>query len=508
MNWTASGRWWRCAARACARRRPASCWARPASNRSPIWPAACCAGMRSPCLWHHADRPPAILRDILTTLAELHHALAATPLDAALHREMAEARRLQGDLYTAQVHAIAAGALTLYADQPARQAQELCTIATAYFTNADYKIAATLYRLVLAIAPDMAVPYMNLAAMCAAAGFPDDADACRQAAYRIQRVFVEQDEAAAGARRVLLLNAGRNSGNVPIEVMMPTAHWCRIKYIIDYAAEEADAQLPPYDLVFNAIGEPDAAAPLVERLGRFAEHCGRPVLNAPAMIPRTQRHLTPALLAGLEGVYAAPCLRHDDDDSAGLSGRIADAGLAFPLLVRGAATHGGDSLQRCDSIDELTARLQGKQGAHYLTSYHDYRSTDGHYRKYRFIFIDRQPLPYHLAISSNWMVHYFSADMKAEPWKSAEEQRFLDDPGAVLGSRAMDAIAAVARRVDLDYAGIDCTLLPDGRVLVFEANASMLVHHEPADSVFAYKNRHVQRIVDAFQQMLERRLSA
>jgi len=36
----------------------------------------------------------------------------------------------------------------------------------------------------------------------------------------------------------------------------------------------------------------------------------------------------------------------------------------------------------------------------------------------------------------------------------------------------------------------------------------MLVHHEPADSVFAYKNRHVQRIVDAFQQMLERRLSA
>src|SRR5471030_363449 len=119
--------------------------------------------------------------DILRTLAELQTALATTPLDATLHREMAEAQRLRGDLYTAHVHAIAAGALTLYAAEPARQAQELCTIATAYFTNADYKIAATLYRLVLAIAPDMAVPYMNLAAMCAAAGFPDDADACRRA---------------------------------------------------------------------------------------------------------------------------------------------------------------------------------------------------------------------------------------------------------------------------------------------------------------------------------------
>src|SRR5471032_746958 len=246
---------------------------------------------------------------------------------------MAEARRLQGDLYTAQVHAIAAGALTLYADQPARQAQELCSIATAYFTNADYKIAATLYRLVLAIAPDMAVPYMNLAAICVAAGLHGEADACRQAAYRIQRVFVEQDEASVGARRVLLLNAGRHSGNVPIEVMMPTAHWCRIKYIIDYAADEEDAQLPPYDLVFNAIGEPDEAALLAGRLERFAARCGRPVLNAPAMLPRTRRHLMPALLAGLDDVLTAPCLRHDGGAS-GLAGTLAAGALAFPLLVR------------------------------------------------------------------------------------------------------------------------------------------------------------------------------
>jgi len=133
----------------------------------------------------------------LKTLAALNDALTAAPLDAALHRDMAEAQRQHGDLFLAQVHAIAAGALQLYAaEPPARQALELCTIATAYFTNSDYKIAATLYRLVLAIAPDMAEPYMNLAAMCAAAGYQAEADACRQAAYRIQRVFIEQDRRA------------------------------------------------------------------------------------------------------------------------------------------------------------------------------------------------------------------------------------------------------------------------------------------------------------------------
>jgi hypothetical protein len=441
----------------------------------------------------------------LKTIAALNHALTTAPLDAALHRDMAEARRLQGDLFTAQVHAIAAGALELHAGQPpSRQADELCTTATAYFTNADYKIAATLYRLVLAIAPDMAVPYMNLAAMCASAGLQQEADACRQAAYRIQRVFIEQD--GHSARRVLILNVGRNSGNVPIEVMMPTTRWCRIKYIIDYGTEVEDAQLPAYDLVFNAIGEPDAATALSRRLERFADRCGRPVLNPPAMVPRTRRHLMAALFSGLDDVVVATCVRHEDGAS-GVAGSLAAGGLAFPLLVRAAASHGGDSLQRCETIAELEGRLQATQGAHYLTAYHDYRSADGHFRKYRFLFIDRQPYPYHLAISSSWMVHYFSAHMQAAPWKCAEEQRFLDDPAAALGRRAMDAIAAIGRRIDLDYAGIDCTLLADGSVFVFEANASILVHHEPADSVLTYKNRHVQRIVDAFQQMLERRLA-
>jgi hypothetical protein len=48
-------------------------------------------------------------------------------------------------------------------------------------------------------------------------------------------------------------------------------------------------------------------------------------------------------------------------------------------------------------------------------------------------------------------------------------------------------------------------LLPDGRVLVFEANATMLVHREDVDGVNAHKNAFVQRIVDAFEQMQIRR---
>ena len=119
------------------------------------------------------------------------------------------------------------------------------------------------------------------------------------------------------------------------------------------------------------------------------------------------------------------------------------------------------------------------------------------------IFVDRAPFPYHLAISPRWLVHYFSADMLDHPAKRDEEFRFLEAPAEVLGPRACAALAAVGRRLDLDYCGADFSLLPDGRVLLFEANATMLVHPE-TEPALERKNVHIDRILAAFDTLLER----
>jgi len=95
--------------------------------------------------------------------------------------------------------------------------------------------------------------------------------------------------------------------------------------------------------------------------------------------------------------------------------------------------------------------------------------------------------------------------MENHAWKLDEERRFLQDPRAALGERAMNAITAIGQRLDLDYGGIDFTLLPDGQVFVFEANATMLTHYERDSGVLAHKNQHVQHIVDAFEHMLAHR---
>ncbi len=111
-------------------------------------------------------------------------------------------------------------------------------------------------------------------------------------------------------------------------------------------------------------------------------------------------------------------------------------------------------------------------------------SADGLARKYRVMMIDGQLYPLHLAISNHWKIHYFTADMADRPEHRAEDAAFLENMPAVLGPRATAALAEIQSRLGLDYAGIDFGLNASGEILLFEANATMVVHPpEPDEKV-------------------------
>jgi len=152
--------------------------------------------------------------------------------------------------------------------------------------------------------------------------------------------------------------------------------------------------------------------------------------------------------------------------------------------------------------------VAGSPDSHYyLIEYIDYRSTDGFFRKYRVIFVDGMLFPYHLAIHDDWKVHHFRTDMAKQAWMRQEEERFLENIDDVFRPDQMDALRAMAAATGLDYGGIDCGIDRGGGLVVFEANAAMLVHDEKSD-VFAYKNPFIRKIKDAFDAMLSRRHSA
>ena len=472
-----------------------------------------------------------------TTFAALVRALDAAVTDSALHLSVSEAKRQRGDELGALAHMVAAHALEAQAQADAgalsdvgsvgeagvycSAAWHICQVATGYFMKEEYATALWWYRLVLLLEPDNAVALLNLVVIYLDAQRIAEAQICRERAYQIQRVFIDEapsvvlpgQQKSVAARQLLILCVGRTAGNIPYETLLSGGINRRIKYVIDYAAESEDGHLLAYDLVFNAIVDPDVAVSLTARLAQFVNVCRVPLLNPPVMVARTGRDQLASLVAGLDDVFAAPCVLFDyvPEEQAELEQCLLSANIVFPVLVRPTETHGGQGLIHCPDMDALSDalqnRLSGFNGGRYLMRFYDYRHADGYYRKYRVVFIDRQPYPYHMAISSHWMVHYYSADMDTIDWKIKEEHDFLRNPAAVLGERAMTALRAVGQRINLDYVGIDFTLLPDGRVFIFEANATMLVHRVRGSGPLAHKNPYIEYIVQAFERMLVKALN-
>jgi hypothetical protein len=63
-------------------------------------------------------------------------------------------------------------------------------------------------------------------------------------------------------------------------------------------------------------------------------------------------------------------------------------------------------------------------------------------------------------------------------------------------------LAQIQKALGLDYAGIDFGLSPSGDLLLFEANATMVVNPPEPDERWAYRRPAVERILTAVQNML------
>ena len=303
--------------------------------------------------------------------------------------------------------------------------------------------------------------------------------------------------------RVLALYAPF-AGNTPAEFLFKDAAYDTDTLALIGSIAPDPGALGDVQVVVNLISDADQAGSELPLAVQLAATLGKPVVNEPAMIARTTRDAIAALLPGIAGCRIPGILRlaaGDDVSAAALGAKLP---FGFPVLARPAGTHGGDDFEKIDGLNELAAFLNERPASdHYVIEYVDYASADGHFRKYRFIFAGDAILPYHLAIGNGWKVHHASTDMANQPWMQQEEASFLADPRAVFTPSHYQALRAIRDRIGLDYFGIDCGLDQAGSLIVFEVNASMLVHEDNAD--FPYKDLHVRAIKAAFDAMLRKR---
>ena len=437
------------------------------------------------------------LGDVAQAAPALERAAALEPQRAAIHLNL-------GNLYVELGQAdSAAASLRLAIDLEPTLKEAHASLASVYVMADQMEAAEHHALLALELDPEMTVAHQNLAAVHMSRGETEAARWRRDQVYGRQNLFVER---AVHPERTVLVISTAGSGNVPHRDLLPRRRFTRLNWVIEYATEGQAETLPPFDAVFNAVGDADLAEPARGPTEAFLAQSPLRVINAPARIAETSRDQLPLLLAGLEDVVVPAVARLSAEDLGfdSLERWVARTGLSYPVLARPMGSHGGRGLVRAEGPKDLAALDLPPGHDLYVTDYHEFESADGWRRKYRMIFVDRRPYPYHLAIARDWLVHYESADMPDDPVRVAEERHFLDDPAAALGARAMAAIEAIGRRIDLDYCGIDFSVLPDGRVLVFEANATMLVHREAEGGPLAHKNAPVEAICTAFQALLYR----
>jgi glutathione synthase/RimK-type ligase-like ATP-grasp enzyme len=68
----------------------------------------------------------------------------------------------------------------------------------------------------------------------------------------------------------------------------------------------------------------------------------------------------------------------------------------------------------------------------------------------------------------------------------------------------MDALRQLQAMLGLHYAGIDFGLTASGEILLFEANATMVVKHPDEGAIWDYRRSAVDRIHAAVRRMLMR----
>ncbi len=389
--------------------------------------------------------------------------------------------------------------------------------------------ARTVYRQVVEYHPYNPAGHVNLGNLLAATDAPDLARTHLEVALRLDPDNREahrslsylltdlRDEAGAeyhrhkaftgqalktlayygrGAPIEVLLLVSARGGMIPIAQHFDPGLYRVMLLFVEY--HDPDAALPAHHILFNAIGDADLCPDALELAKDLI--AGAPVINPPEQVLATTRLNTAARLGAIANVVAPRTVQVRGEDLAG--GHIAALGFAFPVLLRAPGFNTGRFFKRIADAQDLAQALADMPGDDFLLiEILKSQSKDGQFRKYRVMIIDGRLYPAHMAVSPDWKVHYFTSAMADNAAYRREEAAFLADMPGVLGKRAMAALAAIAATLKLDYAGVDFGLDARGRLLLYEANAGMVLQKPGADPRFAYRHAAVDAMVKALQDL-------
>lgn len=355
--------------------------------------------------------------------------------------------------------------------------------------------------------PDDAELWMNLSTVMMCLKQQEVGLVIQAQALAIQRVFrLPAVQQPAKLRLLMLMVPGDLSANMPLDCLLENSDIDLLYYYVTPDTPLA-YPVPEHDAVLVAISAADESRCLLEQLEQALVHWPKPIINAPQFIPASERHAASMLLQNVPGLIICPALPVDRMELQRIA--VGDAVLAevvagydFPIILRPVGSHGGHGLAKIDqAADIIPYMAEVVEEQYFLSRFVDYSSADGLFRKFRIVLIGGVPYACHMAISSDWMIHYVNAGMYEDDKKRAEEAAFFthfDD----FARRHKDALNAIYQRTQLDYIGIDCAQTQDGQLMVFEIDPAMVVHAMDLEEIFPHKQHHMQKVKNALRELL------
>jgi glutamate/tyrosine decarboxylase-like PLP-dependent enzyme/Tfp pilus assembly protein PilF len=395
-------------------------------------------------------------------------------------------------------------ARTAYAEAVARHPDDPMSrvnLANLLYEAGEFESAREHYESALRFDPSHAEAHQGLAYVLDELGDEEGAQWHRRKGFA-DRPMIALPYRGDGPPISLLLLVSSVGGNIPTRHLLDDRVFQTFVVVPEFY--DFKIPLPAHQMVFNAIGDADLAAPALAAAQSLVALTAAPVINPPSAVLATGR-ADHARLSHLPGVVtpATVTLPREMLSSPEAATTVARHGFRFPLLLRTPGFHTGRHFLRVESPEALAAavaQLPGKELT--VIEFLNARGADGKVRKYRVMMIDGELYPLHVAISSHWKIHYFTAEMAEQADHRAEDAEFLENMPGVLGPRAMEALAHIQATLGLDYAGIDFGLSDTGDVLLFEANATMVVNPPDPDERWAYRRPAVERIFAAVRRML------
>jgi hypothetical protein len=324
----------------------------------------------------------------------------------------------------------------------------------------------------------------------------------RASLFRVGERFVPLGERPL--RLLAVMAPGDLMVNTPLDFI--TAHLdVRLDLLFVRPDRPLPERMPEHDVAFFAVSETDTAT--LRRLAPLFAAWPRPALNDPARVLRLTRDGVAAAFCATPGVATPRILAVSRARLLTMAASgVLEAEYVYPVLLRPLGSHAGHDLELLEGPDELgdyLRRIAAEQ--FFLADFIDYRAADGLFHKYRLVFIAGRPFVCHMAASEHWMVHYLNAGMAESAGKRALEAAAFAAFEDGFATRHRAALAAIDAWVGLDYHQIDCAELPDGRLLLFEADTAAIIHTMDSPDMFPYKPGQMRRVMQAFGDMLRRR---